>query len=102
MSKGKVLCAPGIGAQVLQAFAFTAATSGGSCSSEADSEGLSSYRRNFHAAFLSNPFGSGGWSSLGSIYLSGDERNSGGKNKKPFPPSGRNGQLSLAIGRASR
>jgi len=55
--------------------AFTTATSGEVAAAKAIADRLSVYHRNFHAA--SSVLG--GLSSFGSIYLSGDEFEAGGK-----------------------
>jgi hypothetical protein len=54
----------------------------GEAAVKAIAEGLSVYRRYFHAVSS----GLGGLSSFDSIYLSGDEFEAQEGNKKPFPP----------------
>src|SRR5208283_5323253 len=53
---------------------------------EAIARRLSDYRRNLHAVSSGAPAWPGGLSSLGPIYLSGDEFEAYEGNKKPFPP----------------
>jgi hypothetical protein len=78
----------------IQPFAFTTAQALWKPQRERDRRSLSNYRWNFHGVSSGIPAGEGGLSSFGSIYLSGDESKLRRETKKPFPPSGRNGQLS--------
>ena len=85
VSKGKPL-RPGSRSVRLQPSAFTTKILVEEAAAEAIAEGLSDYRRNFHAASSGAPSGPGGLSSFGPIYLSGGEFEAYEGNKKPFPP----------------
>jgi hypothetical protein len=93
MSKGKIIEAPGMGASALQPSAFTTVKSVEEAAAKAIAGRLSVYHRNFHA--VSSPtrrlivvrFHIPFWRRVQALE----------GNKKPFPPSGRNGQLSQAI-----
>jgi hypothetical protein len=83
--KGKSL-RPGSRSVRLEPSAFTTKILVEEAAAEAIAGRLSDYRRNFHAASSGVPFGPGGLSSLGPIYLSGGEFEAYEGNKKPFPP----------------
>jgi len=77
---------PGSRSVRLQPSAFTTKMFVEEAAAEAIAGRLSDYRRNSHAASSGAPSGPGGLTSLGPIYLSGDEFEAYEGNKKPFPP----------------